>query len=94
MVTFLISAAWISAITYVLVWMVTIAGRYLNWCCYTSQESLKKLCGFPVRFPFESQFSNSDCAVKKHNKEKQQKLMFDCLVCHPLLSNDGTFYRV
>lgn len=28
MVTFLISAAWISAITYVLVWMVTIAGRY------------------------------------------------------------------
>lgn len=43
MVTFLISAAWISAITYVLVWMVTIAGRYLKWCCYTSQESLKKL---------------------------------------------------
>lgn len=52
MVTFLISAAWISAITYVLVWMVTIAGKYLKWCCYTSQESLKKLCGFPVRFPF------------------------------------------
>lgn len=43
MVTFLISAAWISAITYVLVWMVTIAGRYQKWCCYTSEESLKKL---------------------------------------------------
>lgn len=74
MVTFLISAAWISAITYVLVWMVTIAGRYLKWCCYTSQESWKKLCGFPVRsvrFPFKSQFSNSDCAVKKHKKNKR-----------------------
>ncbi|KAF4792890.1 hypothetical protein TURU_117068 [Turdus rufiventris] len=30
MVTFLISAAWISAITYVLVWMVTIAGETLG----------------------------------------------------------------
>lgn len=51
MVTFLISAAWISAITYVLVWMITIAGRYLECCCYiasTNQESLKKV----VRFPF------------------------------------------
>lgn len=69
MVTFLISAAWISAITYVLVWMVTIAGRYLKWCCYTSQESLKKLCGFPVRFPFKSQLSNSDF-VKKIQQKK------------------------
>ncbi|NWR40885.1 NCKX5 protein, partial [Regulus satrapa] len=42
MVTFLISAAWISAITYVLVWMVTIAGRYPKCCCYARQESLKK----------------------------------------------------
>lgn len=45
MVTFLISAAWISAITYVLVWMITIAGRYLKCCCYTestNRESLKK----------------------------------------------------
>lgn len=45
MVTFLISAAWISAITYVLVWMVTIAGGYLKRCCYTesaNRESLKK----------------------------------------------------
>lgn len=75
MVTFLISAAWISAITYVLVWMVTIAGKYLR-CCYTSQESLKKWCGFPL----------IDCAVKK---PQQQKLMFDCLVCQPLLFNDG-----
>ncbi|KAJ7409475.1 hypothetical protein WISP_115025 [Willisornis vidua] len=30
MVTFLISAAWISAITYVLVWMITIAGETLG----------------------------------------------------------------
>lgn len=71
MVTFLISAAWISAITYVLVWMVTIAGRYQKWCCYTSEESLKKLWGFPVRSPFKSQFSNSDCDVKKHNKNNR-----------------------
>uniref|UniRef100_A0A6G1RUX7 Solute carrier family 24 member 5 n=1 Tax=Hypotaenidia okinawae TaxID=2861861 RepID=A0A6G1RUX7_9GRUI len=35
MVTFLISAAWISALTYILVWMITIAGRYRTWCCYT-----------------------------------------------------------
>lgn len=45
MVTFLMSAAWISAITYVLVWMITIAGRYLNYCCFTeaaNEESLKK----------------------------------------------------
>lgn len=49
MVTFLISAAWISAITYVLVWMVTIAGKYLKCCCYTIQESLKRLGGLPVR---------------------------------------------
>lgn len=44
MVTFFISAAWISAITYVLVWMITIAGRYLK-CCYTestNRESLNK----------------------------------------------------
>lgn len=45
MVTFLMSAAWISAITYVLVWMITIAGRYLKCCCCTestNRESLKK----------------------------------------------------
>lgn len=45
MVTFLVSAAWISAITYVLVWMVTIVGRYQNCCCYTestNRESLKR----------------------------------------------------
>lgn len=49
MVTFLMSAAWISAITYVLVWMITIAGRYLNYCCFTeaaNEESLKKKTTF------------------------------------------------
>ena len=54
MVTFLISAAWISAITYVLVWMITIAGRYLKCCCYTAStnsESLKKQFS-PVKFSF------------------------------------------
>lgn len=55
MVTFLISAAWISAITYVLVWMVTIAGRYLKWCLYTSEESLKKLWGFPLKVSLATQ---------------------------------------
>ncbi|NWT39052.1 NCKX5 protein, partial [Chroicocephalus maculipennis] len=40
MVTFFISAAWISAITYVLVWMITIAGRYLKADCLFLQNSL------------------------------------------------------
>lgn len=52
MVTFFMSAAWISAITYVLVWMITIAGRYLK-CCNkaTHQQWLTK---FPPceDFPF------------------------------------------
>lgn len=56
MVTFLISAAWISAITYVLVWMVTIAGEYPKRCCYTesaNRESLKKTL-FSLRKIFHS----------------------------------------
>lgn len=55
MVTFLISAAWISAITYVLVWMVTIAGRYPKCCCHTasaSWESLEKLFSPCEEFSF------------------------------------------
>lgn len=43
MVTFLMSAAWISAMTYVLVWMITIAGRYLNYCCCTEAANEKSL---------------------------------------------------
>lgn len=55
MVTFLISAAWISAITYVLVWMVTIVGRYQKCCCYTesiNRESLKKQFSPCEKFSF------------------------------------------
>lgn len=31
MITFLMSALWISAFTYILVWMVTITGMYLKY---------------------------------------------------------------
>lgn len=42
MVTFFMSAAWISAITYVLVWMITIAGRYLKCCIEATNQWLTK----------------------------------------------------
>ncbi|TFK13111.1 Sodium/potassium/calcium exchanger 5 [Platysternon megacephalum] len=40
MVTFFMSAVWISAFTYVLVWMVTIVGMYFTCCYIMSTDSI------------------------------------------------------
>ncbi len=57
MITFLMSAVWISGFTYILVWMVTVVGK--NFFSYYSVMSLCKICTFCQPFQLSCRWKSA-----------------------------------